>query len=61
MSLVDFLYSLKSAIDWAINSKFVFACISTVCVLIFLWLLACELWRFVRDRYIFPRHRGRDL
>lgn len=59
MTILSFFQYLKSGLEWAVNSKLIFAVISIfVCVLICRHTLGF-IWRIIRDKLIFSReHRG---
>lgn len=57
MTIVTFLYELKSAIEWAINSKIVFFVVSVGVFIIVLRTVGGFLVRFARDNFIVDRRK----
>lgn len=55
MTILTFLQYFKSAVEWAVNSKIVFAFIAVLVFITVCRTVGGYIWCFVRDHFIFNR------
>lgn len=55
MTFVSFFQAIKSALEWAVNSKTIFAVCSVLVTFLVLYPAFGFIWRFIHDNFIFYR------